>query len=100
MDLHNLIISPIITEKTETLKSPRADGNVTRYTFKVNRDANKESIKQALHKIFKVNAVKVNTMIVPGKHKRFRQDRIKLPSWKKAIVTLAAGQTIDLVQKP
>ena len=100
MDLHDVIISPVITEKTESLRSPRADGNVQRYTFKVHVNANKELIKQALHKVFKVNAVKVNTMIVPGKYRRFRQDRIKLPAWKKAIVTLAAGQTLDTVQNP
>lgn len=98
MDLHDVIIAPLQTEKTETAKAEVQSDN--RYTFKVHPAANKELIRQALHQVFKVNAVKVNTMIVPGKMKRFRQDRIKLPTWKKAIVTLAPGQTIDFVPSP
>ncbi|MCB1315938.1 MAG: 50S ribosomal protein L23 [Leptospiraceae bacterium] len=93
MDLQNVIIAPLITEKTEEIKEPRKDQN--RYTLKVHTAANKELIRQALYKLYNVNAIKVNTIIVPGKMRRFRQDRIKLPKWKKAIVTLAPGQSID-----
>ncbi|MCB1323938.1 MAG: 50S ribosomal protein L23 [Spirochaetales bacterium] len=96
MQLDNVIIAPLVTEKSEDLKAPRKD--VARYTFRVHTRANKELIRQALHHLYKVNAVKVNTMIVPGKMRRFRQDRIKLPKWKKAIVTLAPGQTLDLTK--
>lgn len=96
MDLHQVIVAPLVTEKTTQVSEPRKD--VNRYTFKVHADANKELIRQALFHIFKVKAVKINTMIVPGKKKRFRQDRIKLPKWKKAIVTLAPGQAIEFVK--
>ncbi len=97
MNLHNVIISPLITEKTEAIKNPSKDTN--RYSLKVRKNASKELIRQALHKIFKVDAVKINTMIVMGKHKRFRTSKIKLPTWKKAVVTLAAGQSLDLTRK-
>ncbi len=100
MDLHNVIIAPLITEKTEEIKHPRGDENVNRYTLKVHPDANKELIKQALFHVFKVKAVKVNTIVVPGKRKRFRMDFYKLPRWKKAIVTLEPGQSIDFMQNP
>ncbi len=93
MNYHEVIRAPVFTEKTEEDKNPRKD--VNRYTVHVHIDANKELIKQALYHIYKVKATKVNIINVPGKKKRFRNDRIKLPSWKKAIVTLAAGQEID-----
>ncbi|MBX7056483.1 MAG: 50S ribosomal protein L23 [Leptospirales bacterium] len=96
MDLHQVIIAPLITEKAEGQKEPRKD--VHRYVFRVHPSANKELIRQALHHLFKVKAVRINTMVVPGKKKRFRADRIKLPKWKKAIVTLAPGQSIELVK--
>jgi len=93
MNINEVIVSPLVTEKTETAKAALKEGN--RYTMKVHPRANKELIRQALHKLYKVDAVKVNTMIVPGKKKRFRMSRIKLSSWKKAVVTLAPGQSID-----
>lgn len=95
-NLHDVIHSPVVTEKTEELKNPRKD--VLRYTFRVHPKANKESIRQALHHLFKVDAKKVNIMRVPGKLKRFQQEKSRTPTWKKAIVTLAPGQSIDLAQ--
>jgi len=97
MNYNEVIRYPVVTEKTEEVKNPNSDTN--RYTFKIHPDANKELVKQALHKIYKVNVTKINVMNVPGKKKRFRQGRIKLPSWKKAIVTLAPGQSIDFTAK-
>ena len=94
MELHDVIVGPMMTEKTEELRNPRKD--VNRYTLKVHPKANKELIRQALHKLYKVNATKVNTLVVPGKFRRFRRDRIKLPAWKKAVVTLEPGQELDL----
>ncbi|MBI3395901.1 MAG: 50S ribosomal protein L23 [Spirochaetia bacterium] len=96
MDLNDVIQSPVITEKTETIKNPRKD--VNRYSFRVHPEANKESIRQALHHLFQVKAVKINVLVNPGKKKRFRYSKIKLPSWKKAIVTLASGQSIDFTK--
>ena len=93
MNLHDVIISPMITEKTESIKNPSV--NVNRYTVKVRTDANKELIRQALHKIYNVDAVKINIINVRGKNKRFRQDYFRSPTWKKAMVTLARGQSIN-----
>ena len=93
MNLHDVIISPMMTEKTEALKNPSE--NINRYTIKVRTDANKELIRQALHKIYRVDAVKINIINVRGKNKRFRQDHFRSPSWKKAIVTLSKGQKVD-----
>lgn len=97
MNYHEVIRIPIVTEKSEAIKNPRKD--VNRYVVKVHPDANKELIKQALHHVYKVRAVNVNVMRVPGKMKRFRMGRIKLPTWKKAIVTLAPGQALDFTAK-
>ena len=97
MNYHDVIRVPVVTEKTEEQKNPRKD--VNRYTVRVHPDANKELIKQALHHVYKVRAVKINVMMVPGKMKRFRQGRIKLPTWKKAVITLAPGQTVDFAAK-
>lgn len=83
----------MLTEKTEAIKNPSA--NVSRYTLKIRTDANKELVKQALYKIYNIKTVKVNVVNVKGKNRRFRQEHFRLPSWKKAIVTLAPGQTID-----
>ena len=96
MNYHEVIRVPVITEKSEETKTMQE--GVNRYTVKVNPDANKELVRQALYHIYKVNAVKVNIMNVPGKKKRFRNSRIKLPSWKKAIITLAPGQEIDFTK--
>jgi len=93
MNLHDVLISPMMTEKTESLKNPSM--NVSRYTLKVRTDSNKELIRQALHKIYRVDAVKINIINVRGKNKRFRQDSFRAPSWKKAIVTLSRGQSVD-----
>ena len=94
MDLQNVIVAPVITEKARGIESISATQK--RYCFKVHPKANKELISQALHKIYGVKVEKINTMIVPGKYRRFRRERIKLPNWKKAIVVLAPGQEIDL----
>jgi large subunit ribosomal protein L23 len=92
MNVHEVIRAPLMTEKTEAIKS--AGKGVNRYTVRVHPEANKELIRQALHKIYKVKASKVNIINVPGKLKRFRYDRYKQPSWKKAIITLEAGQEL------
>lgn len=96
MNLHNVIKAPLITEKTEYLK----DGpqKSVRLVFKVEMAANKELVRQALHKIYNVNAVKVNMLVVPGKNKRFGQHKSRASSWKKAIVTLAPGESIDFTK--
>lgn len=86
------IIKTIIrTEKGTAFLEP-----VGKYLFWVNRDANKLQIKKAVEQIYKVKVNKVNTSICSGKPKRVRFQYGKTPDWKKAIVTLAQGQKIDV----
>lgn len=92
MDLNNVIIRPIITEKS--IK----DATFGKFTFQVGKEIDKNEIKKAIEGEFKVNVVDVATSIVKGKKRRFGTRRIeKLSSpWKKASVTLKKGQKIDL----
>ena len=64
--------------------------------FKVHKGANKKTIKKSIEKIFKVNVIKVNTISSKGKSKLVRGKITKKPGYKKAIVTLKKGQSIDL----
>ena len=83
---YDIIISPLISEKTML-----GIQNLT-YTFKVRKDAGKIEIRKAIEKIFNVKVSKVNTMNVRGRSRRRGKIVGQTPSWKKAIVTLAAGQ--------
>ena len=84
------IISPTITEKATSLSE------FNKVVFKVHRKANKKSIKKSIEKIFKVNVVKVNTINLKGKTKMVRGKKTSKPGYRKAIVTLKKGQSIDL----
>ena len=84
------IISPAITEKATSLSE------YNKVVFKVHKGANKNSIKKSIEKIFKVNVIKVNTIITKGKNKIVRGRNTTRPNLKKAIVTLKKGQNIDL----
>jgi len=89
-----IIIKPIISEKAEKLSEKRGH-----YTFMVDRDANKVEIRKEVEKIYNVNVDSVNTLVVPGKSKR-RNTRSGMvqgrkPAYKKAIITLVAGEEID-----
>ena len=84
------IISPNITEKSTSLSE------FNKVVFKVDRDANKKSIKKSIEKIFKVNVIKINTINSKGKSKIVRNRKTFKPGYKKAIVTLKKGQSIDL----
>ncbi|NLJ98444.1 MAG: 50S ribosomal protein L23 [Tissierellia bacterium] len=79
---HDLIIKPIITEESMN------DMAFGKYTFKVDRRANKSEIKKAVESIFDVKVEKVNTMNMLGKEKRMGVHIGRRPNWKKAIVTL------------
>lgn len=87
-------IKPIVTEKATALTDKE-----NRYTFRVSPDANKFQIKDLVEKTYGVKVVKVNTMIVRGKNKsRYTKSgllRGKTSAYKKAIISLAEGQTID-----
>ena len=87
---YDIIKRPIITEKS------MAQGDIKRYTFEVAKDANKIEIAKAVEEIFGVKVVRVNTLTVKPKTKRVRYVAGKTRSWKKAIVTLAEGDTIEV----
>jgi large subunit ribosomal protein L23 len=87
---YDTIIGPVITEKATVLTEQN------KVVFKVAKDATKDEIAAAVEELFKVRVVKVNTLITKGKTKRFRGMLGQRSDVKKAIVTLQAGQTIDI----
>jgi large subunit ribosomal protein L23 len=88
-----VVLRPMITEKATEL------GGVNKYMFEVRRDANKTQIKEAVQTGFDVKVESVNVMNVRGKPRKVRGNRIKhRPDWKKAVVTLAPGDKIELFQ--
>ncbi|AKT37727.1 50S ribosomal protein L23 [Chondromyces crocatus] len=80
----------ILTEKSARLRE--GDNKVI---FEVRREANKIQIKDAIQTLFKVGVLDVNTMVLRGKDKRMGRGYAKLRNWKKAIVTLKAGDEIQ-----
>ena len=84
------IISPNITEKSTSLSE------FNKVVFKVNKKSSKKFIKKSIEKIFKVNVIKVNTINVKGKTKLVRNRKTFKSGYKKAIITLKKGQSIDL----
>ena len=87
---YDTILAPLITEKSTLLSE---QNNVV---FKVAENATKDEIAAAVESLFKVNVVKVNTLVQKGKTKRFRGIKGRRNDIKKAIVTLAEGQSIDV----
>ena len=84
------IISPNITEKSTSLSE------FNKIVFKVHKGASKSSIKRSVEKIFKVNVVKINTINLKGRTKLVKNKKTFKPGYKKAIITLKKGQSIDL----
>jgi len=93
MDARDIIIRPIITEKSTDLMSSQ-----NKYTFQVDLRANKTQIKQAVEELFKVKVRKVNTSRVRGKLRRMGMNQGRKPDWKKAVVTLEPGHTIEVFE--
>jgi large subunit ribosomal protein L23 len=95
MKLSEVLIKPILTEKANSQQE-----SLRRYAFKVARKANKLEIKKAIEEFYGVNVVDVNTAVVPGKNKtRFTKKGFvqgQKPAFKKALVTVAVGESIDL----
>lgn len=89
-DPREVIIRPVITEHSYDMMS----NNV--YTFEVAKEANKVEIAQAIEAIFKVKVVRVNTLNVKSKPKRVRYQEGRTRTWKKAMVKLKEGDTIEL----
>ena len=87
---YDVILSPVVTEKSTNI------GAFGKYVFKVPTSASKTDVKSAVEQIFSVNVTKVNTISYDGKIKRFKGLIGKRNQYKKAIVTLKEGQSIDL----
>ena len=92
MNKFDVLIRPIITEKTTLLMQEN------KYTFQVPMNANKVEIRKAVESIFNVKVEKVATIRVLGKTKRMGRTMGKRSDYKKAIVTLKAGETIELFE--
>ena len=92
MKIHYLdkIISPNVTEKSTSLSE------FNKVVFKVSKNANKKSIKKSIEKIFKVNVTKMNIINKQNRTKVTRGRKVKVSGYKKAIITLKKGQSIDL----
>ena len=88
--LYDTIISPIVTEKSTNLSEQN------KIVFKVSNKLNKIILKKNIEKIFKVNVVKVNIINKQSRKKITRGKKVKIQGYKKAIVTLKKGQSIDL----
>ena len=90
LHLYDKIISPIITEKSTNLSEQN------KIVFKVPFGANKKNLKNNIEKIFKVNVTKINIINKQNRTKLTRGRKIKVSGYKKAIITLKKGQSIDL----
>ena len=88
--MYDKIISPVITEKSTNLSEQN------KIIFKINKNANKKNIKNSIEKIFKVNVIKVNIINKKTRSKLTRGRKVKVVGYKKAIITLKKGQSIDL----
>ena len=88
--LYDKIISPIVTEKSTNLSEQN------KVVFKVPNKANKKNLKKNVEKIFKVNVTKINIINKQPRRKLVRGRKVKVKGFKKAIITLKKGQSIDL----
>ncbi len=94
MDARDVIIQPVVSEKSYALLDTNA------YTFQIHADANKIQVRQAVEDLFSVSVVKVTTLNRKGKRKRNRRNGTygKRPDTKRAVVTLVDGDRIDLFE--
>jgi len=88
--LYDKILSPIVTEKSTNLSEQN------KIVFKVPNKANKKNLKKNVEKIFKVNVTKINIINKQPRKKLVRGRKVKVKGFKKAIITLKKGQSIDL----
>jgi len=91
--LHNIVRRPLVTEKTSIMRDEE-----NQVVFEVDRGANKIEIRRAIETLFKVRVLDVRTMVVRGKLKRVGRNVGRQTNWKKAVVTLAEGDSIDLFE--
>ena len=90
LHLYDKILSPLVTEKTTNLSEQN------KVIFKVPASANKKNLKTNIEKIFKVNVTKINIINKQNRTKLTRGKKVKVSGFKKAIITLKKGQSIDL----
>jgi large subunit ribosomal protein L23 len=88
--LYDKILSPVVTEKSTNLSE------LNKITFKVPDGANKKNLKKNIEKIFKVNVTRINIINKQNRIKITRGKKVKVSGYKKAIITLKKGQSIDL----
>ena len=88
--LYDKILSPVVTEKSTNLSE------LNKITFKVPDGANKKNLKKNIEKIFKVNVIKINIINKQSRKKLTRGRKVNVQGYKKAIITLKKGQSIDL----
>ena len=93
MNIHEVIRKPLVTEKSNI---GREEQNLA--TFAVDPRANKHDIQRAIEQLFDVQVVRVRTMRQPGKKRRVGMKIGRRPEWKKAIVELAEGQSIEFFE--
>ena len=92
LNAYGIILRPLITEKAQLLTQ------LNKYAFEVDKRANKLQIKEAVEVAFSVSVKEVNTAVMKGKRRRYGRALTKQPDWKKAIVTLAPGDKIELFE--
>ena len=92
-DAHNVIIRPVVSEASFDKME------MNKYTFEVDRNADKPMIRRAIEELFDVHVTRVNTMWVKPKLKRVRTKAGYTRTWKKAVVTLAEGDSIEIFGK-
>jgi len=93
MNPYQVLVRPILTEKS----GYQADA-LSKYTFEVDTRATRMDVKRAVEKAFDVSVTKVNIMLVPGKTRRWGRRLGTSSGWKKAVVTLAEGDSIQLFE--
>lgn len=93
-EIFDIIARPLLTERSTIMKEKH-----NQYVFETALTANKDQIKRAILELFKVRVLKVRTMIVSGKFRRYGRGGGLRPDWKKAIVTLEKGQKIDFTEQ-
>jgi len=95
MHIYEVLKRPVVTEKSTYLSN-----ELGQYVFEVDRRANKHQIKEAIETIFDVDVVDVNVLNMPAKRTRRRNRRmtVRTSGWKKAVVTLAEGQRLQLFE--
>ena len=92
-DIIHIIRRPVVTEKAAL-----AQQNLNAHVFEVDKRATKLQVKQAVEAVFNVKVRSVHTMVMPHRRKRYGRQIGMVPRWKKAIVTLAPGQSIQVVE--